>query len=90
MAGSAFRVDLLAMLQGRVLKNVQQAEELAPPGTRHRARARLGQAARGLKSFVRRLKSPRGRKAVPQSSAQSLGEEARTLRKDIGSLAASL
>jgi hypothetical protein len=90
IAGSAFRTNLLALLQGRVLRNVQQAEQFATPRDRHRARARLGQAARGLKNLVRRLNSPRGRKAVPQSSAQPLGEEARAIRKAIGALAASL
>jgi FG-GAP-like repeat len=93
VAESAFRANLLAMLQGRVMKNVQQAEQFATPGDRHgdrhRARAHLGQAARGLKNFVRRLNSPRGRKVVPQSSGQSLGEDARALRKAIGDLAAS-
>jgi hypothetical protein len=87
---SAFRVSLLAMLQGRVMKNVQQAEQFATPGGRHRARARLGQAAHGLKSFVRRLNSSRGRKAVAKSSGQALDEEARALRKAIDGLAASL
>jgi len=90
VAGSAFRTNLLALLQGRVLKNVQQAEELAAPRDRHRARAHLGQAARGLKNFVRRLNSPRGRKAIPHPSGQAMGEEARALRKAIGGLAASL
>jgi hypothetical protein len=59
---SAFRASLLAMLHGRVMKNVQQAEQFAAPVDRHRARARLGQAAHGLKNFVRRLNSSRGRK----------------------------
>src|SRR5262249_22619729 len=68
VAGSAFRTNLLAMLQGRVLKNVQQAEQFATPRDRHRARAHLAEAARGLKNFVRRLNSPRGRKAVPPPS----------------------
>ena len=87
---SAFRASLLAMLQGRVMKNVQQAEQFATSGDRHRARARLGQAAHGLKNFVRRLNSSRGRKAVAQSSGQTLDEEARALRKAIDGLAASL
>ena len=87
---AAFRANLLAILEGRVLKNVQQAEQFATPGDRHRARARLGQAARGLKNFVRRLNSSRGRKAVAQSSGQALDEEARAVRKAIGGLAASL
>jgi hypothetical protein len=87
---SAFRASLLAMLQGRVMKNVQQAEQFSAPGDRHRARARLGQAARGLKNFVRRLNSSRGRKAVAQSSGHALDEEARALRKAIAGLAASL
>jgi len=87
---SAFRASLLAMLQGHVMKNVQQAEQFGTPADRHRARARLDQAARGLKNFVRRLNSSRGRKAVPQSSGQALGEEARALRKAVRGLAASL
>jgi hypothetical protein len=87
---SAFRANLLAMLQGRVMKNVQQAEQFGTPADRHRARARLDQAARGLKNFVRRLNSSRGRKAVPQSSGQALGEEARALRKAVRGLDASL
>jgi hypothetical protein len=90
LAGSAFRTNLLALLQGRVLKNVQQAEQFATPRDRHRARAHLGEAARGLKNFVRRLNSQRGRKAVPQPSGQAMGEEARALRKAIGGLAGSL
>ena len=90
MGDSALRTNLLAMLQGRVLKNVQQAEQLATPRDRHRARAHLGEAARGLKNFVRRLNSARGRKAVAQPSGQAMGEEARALRKAIGGLAASL
>src|SRR5262245_21763157 len=90
VAGSAFRTNLLAMLQGRVLKKVQQAEQRATPRDRHRARAHLGEAARGLKNFVRRLNSPRGHKAVPQPSGQAMGEEARALRKAIAGLAGSL
>jgi hypothetical protein len=90
MAESAFRANLLALLQGRVMKNVQQAEQFATHGDRHRPRAHLGQAARGLRNFVRRLNSPRGRKAVPQSGGQPLVEEARALRKAIARLAASL
>jgi hypothetical protein len=90
VAESAFRTNLLGLLQGRVLKNVQQAEELAAPRDRHRARAHLGQAARGLRNFVRRLNSPRGRKAIPHPSGQAMGEEARALRKAMGGLAASL
>jgi hypothetical protein len=90
VAGSAFRTNLLALLQGRVLKNVQQAEQFASPRDRHRARAHLGQAARGLKNFVRRLNSPRGHKAIPQPSGQAMGEEARALRKAVAALAGSL
>jgi hypothetical protein len=90
VAGSAFRTNVLAMLQGRVLKNVQQAEQFATPRDRHRARAHLAEAARGLKNFVRRLNSPRGRKAVPPPSGQAMGEEARALRKAISGLARSL
>jgi hypothetical protein len=90
VAVPAFRANLLATLQEHVLKNVQQAEPFATAGDRHRARVRLGQAARGLKNFVRQLNSRRGRKAVPQSRGQPLGDEARALRKSIGDLAASL
>jgi VCBS repeat protein len=90
VAESAFRANLLATLQGRVLKNVQQAESFATAGDRHRAHVRLGQAARGLRNLVRRLNSRRGRKAVPQSSGQPLGDEARAVRKMIGELASSL
>jgi hypothetical protein len=85
-ADSAFRVSLLATLQGRVLGSVQQAEQFATRGNRGRARARLGQAARALASFARRLNSPPGRKAVPQSSGQQLGNEARAIRKTIATL----
>jgi hypothetical protein len=90
VAGSALRTDLLALLQGRVLKNVQQAERLATPRDRHRARTHLGHAARGLTNFVRRLNSPRGRKGMPQPSGQAMGEEAQALRKAITALSASL
>jgi hypothetical protein len=90
VAESALRTNLLALLQGRVLQNVQQAEQLASPQDRHRARGHLGQAAHGLKNFVRRLNSPRGRKTIPQPNGQAMSEEARTLRKAIGGLAASL
>jgi hypothetical protein len=72
------------------MKDVQQAEQFAGPGDRHRARAHLGQAARGLKNFVRRLNSSRGRKAVAQASGQAMGDEARALRKAVTALAASL
>jgi len=90
VAPSAFRANLLAMLQDRVMKNVEEAEHPSTSEDRHRARAHLGQAARGLKSFMHRLNSPRGHKAVSHSSGQSLGDEARAIRKAIGGLAASL
>ena len=46
------------LLQGRVMKNVQEARAICDPrGSCHRARARLGHAAHGLKNFVRRLNS---------------------------------
>jgi hypothetical protein len=90
VAASAFRTNLLALLQGRVLKNVQQADQFASPLDRHRARAHLGHAARGLTNFVRRLNSPRGRKGMSQPSGQAMGDEARALRKAITALAASL
>jgi hypothetical protein len=89
VADSTLRASLLATLQGHVLVSVQQAEQFSTQGNRGRTRARLGQAARALTSLVRRLNSPRGRKAVPRSSGQQLGEEARALRKAIAALAAS-
>lgn len=88
VADSTLRASLLATLQGHVLVSVQQADQFSTQGNRGRTRARLGQAARALTSLVRRLNSPRGRKAVP-SSRQQLGEEARALRRAIAALAAS-
>jgi len=90
VAESVLRANLLAMLRGRVLQNVRQAEESVTGGGRGRARVRLGRAARGLKNFVRRLNSRRGHKAIPQSSGQPLTDEARAIRKTIAELAATL
>ena len=90
VAESVLRANLLAMLRGRVLQNVQQAEESVTGGGRGRARVRLGRAERGLKNFVRRLNSRRGHKAIPQSSGQPLADEARAIRKTIAELAATL
>src|SRR5262245_7471815 len=90
VAASTFRARLLAILQGRALQAVQQAEQFASSGDRGRARVRLRHAERGLTDFVQRLNSARGRKAVAQSLGQPMGDEARAIRKAIRDLAGSL
>jgi hypothetical protein len=89
-SASVFRARLLAMLQGRGMENVQQAEQFASSGNRGRARIRLRHAERGLADFERLLKSRRGRKAIPQSRGQPLADDARAVRNAIGGLTASL
>jgi FG-GAP-like repeat len=87
---SDFRAGLLATLQGRELEIIQQAEQSAARGDRGRARLRLRHAERGLTQFVRRLGSRRGRKAVPQPARDAIGDEARSIRRAIQTLAGSL
>jgi hypothetical protein len=90
VTASTFRARLLTSLQGRVLQNVQQAEQFASSGDNRRARVRLRHAQRGLADFVQRLNSAKGRKAVAQSVGQTMGNEALAIRKAIHDLAGSL
>ena len=90
VTASTFRARLLTSLQGRALQNVQQAEQFAISGDNRRARVRLRHAQRGLAEFVQRLNSTKGRKAVAQSVGQTMGNEARAIRKAIHDLAGSL
>jgi hypothetical protein len=85
-----FRARLLATLRGRGLENVHQAEQFVTRGNPARGHVRLRHAERGLTNFVRLLNSPRGRKAVPPSLGEPMGDEARAVRKAIHDLAASL